>query len=198
MSVTANTATHGSTPAEAATIHALWLEYDVAYNDVIPEENAYRAAVSKFDDKVVALVSEVPSLIAKIHVDSDLTDAARTSAGLAIRKTTRSHYAVPTTQPVCEVDISQRHQHTIAFRDEGSDSKAKPGGGRACEIWVVIGTGPASVAVARYLATDSATPYVANYEASDSGESANYRLRWANTQNQQGPWSSTVTVTIGG
>lgn len=196
--LTANAPALGSTAPEAAAIHALWLEYEAAYVDVIPKENAYRAALDTLATKEDALVSQVRSLAAEIQVDSAVTDATRTGAGLPIRKTTRTASAVPTTRPVGEVDTSQRLQHTISFRDEGAVGKAKPEGVRGCEIWAVICAGPASVSDARYLATDTATPYVATFDAADAGKSVHYFLRWVNTRNEAGPWSVTVTATIGG
>ena len=57
---------------------------------------------------------------------------------------------------------------------------------------------PASVADARYLATDAATPYLATFDAADAGNSVHYFCRWVNTRNQPGPWSETVTATISG
>jgi hypothetical protein len=196
--LTANASALGTTAAEATAIHALWLAYDAAYVDVAPKENAYHAALAILTEKEDALVSEVRSLAAEIQVNSDVTDASRTGAGLPLRKTTRTAAAVPTTRPVGEVDTSQRLQHTISFRDEGAVGKAKPEGVRGCEIWAVIGTGPASVADARYLATDTATPYVATFDAADAGKPVHYFLRWVNTRSEAGPWSVTVTATIGG
>lgn len=89
-------------------------------------------------------------------------------------------------------------QHTLSFRNEGAADRAKPEGVRGCEIWCVTGPGPASVADARYLATDTASPYLATFDAADAGKTVHYFFRWVNARNESGPWSATVAATIGG
>ncbi len=188
----------GFTAADGTALGVLWNPYSDAYTDVGPKKNQYATAVGLLEEKGGAFVSQVRSLVGEIQVDTDITDAQRTSAGLPIRKETRTAAAIPTTRPVGEIDTAQRLQHTISFRDEGATSKAKPDGVRGCEIWSVIGPAPASIADARYVATDTATPYLATYAPAEAGKTVHYFLRWVNSRNQSGPWSETVAATIGG
>ena len=181
-----------------AALNDLWTPYTDAFDALAPAENTYRAAVGTLDAAEANFITEARALSAQMQVNPSITDAQRNGLGLPVRSTTRTAVGVPTTRPVAEVDTSQRLQHTISFRNEGATSKAKPEGVRACEIWCVIGPAPASVADARYLATDTATPYLATFDAADAGKSVHYFLRWVNTRNQPGPWSETVTATIAG
>jgi hypothetical protein len=107
---------------------------------------------------------------------------------------------VPTTRPIVSVDTSQRLRHTINFTDETTpNSRAKPAGAMGCEIWVKVGDpAPTDPAQLRFLATDTRTPYVAQYNGEDAGKVAHYMLRWVNTKGEQGPWSQTVSATITG
>ncbi len=50
----------------------------------------------------------------------------------------------------------------------------------------------------RYLATDTASPYLATFDAADAGKTVHYFFRWVNTRNESGPWSATVAATVGG
>lgn len=195
---TAHATDLGFDAGTVAYLTSLWTPYTDAYGNLAPLENAYRAGVGVFDTAEAAYTTEVRALVAQIQVNPNITDEQRTAAGLPVRSTTRTAVGVPTTRPVAEVDTSQRLQHTISFRNEGATSKAKPEGVRGCEIWCVIGPAPASVADARYLATDTATPYLATFDAADAGKSVHYFCRWVNTRNQPGPWSETVTATISG
>lgn len=83
------------------------------------------------------------------------------------------------TRPVGKVDTSMRLQHTIAFTDEATPTRrGKPNRVRGCQIWSFIGTAtPADPKEFHYLATDTASPYVAHYEGADTGKSAYYILR---------------------
>ena len=188
----------GFTAGDAAAITAQWTPSGDSYAALPPTENAYNAALATLNEQETEFIDHVRGLVAEIQVNPDVTDALRTAAGLPIRKTTRTAAAVPTTRPVAEVDTAQRLQHTLSFRNEGAADRAKPEGVRGCEIWCVTGPGPASVADARYLATDTASPYLATFDAADAGKTVHYFFRWVNTRNESGPWSATVAATIGG
>lgn len=69
----------------------------------------------------------------------------------------------------------------------------------ADRLGVKVGTAPpASASELQYLATDTRTPYVAEYDPADAGKTAYYWLRWENTKGQPGPWSVTASATITG
>ncbi len=130
---------------------------------------------------------------------SKLTTADRNTLHLPERQPP-SKAPIPDSRPVVSVNTSERRQHTITFKDNGpAAGHAKPHGVRGCQIWVYIsadGTEPTPDAQYHYLATDTASPYVATYEASDGGKNAYYMLRWENTRGETGPWSETVMATI--
>lgn len=68
-----------------------------------------------------------------------------------------------------------------------------------CEIWVkVADPAPTDPSQLRFLATDTATPYVAEYDGADAGKVAHYMLRWVNRKGEASPWSQTVSATVEG
>jgi len=135
-----------------------------------------------------------------IQANPTVTDEVRTLMGLPIRDDSRTKPPVPTTKPIGQVDTSQRLQHTLHWRDESMpNSKAKPIGVRGAEIWVFIGpTPPTDPAQAKFVALDTASPYLLVHEAADAGKLAHYLLRWMNTRSEPGPWSETISATIAG
>ncbi len=48
-----------------------------------------------------------------------------------------------------------------------------------------------------FIALDTHTPYTLDFPGTDGGKNAHYILRWANGTGARGPWSETVTATIG-
>ena len=84
-------------------------------------------------------------------------------------------------------------------RDETTpNSKAKPAGVQGAEIWYFIGpTPPSDPSQCSFAALDSATPYLLQHDPADAGKSCHYLLRWVNSRGEPGPWSETVTATIG-
>ena len=133
----------------------------------------------------------------------DAADAAAVEgAGLSLADDTPTASVAPTTRPIGSVDTSQRLEHRISFIDEKaatSQTRAKPDGVRACQIWVKIdGTAPTDVKECQFLAEDSATPYLAVYSGTDAGKTAYYILRWVSTRGETGPISETIAATITG
>ncbi len=47
------------------------------------------------------------------------------------------------------------------------------------------------------LATDTRTPYVADFNGADANKVAHYMLRWESTLGDVGSWSETASATIG-
>ena len=67
------------------------------------------------------------------------------------------------------------------------------------ELWVKIGDAPpADPSELSFLALDTNTPYLAEYSGVQAGKKAHYMLRWVSTRGDKGPWSETVSATIGG
>lgn len=118
-----------------------------------------------------------------------VSDFDRERLGLTVRSTSRTPAPVPVTAPVVEIVIGN-FQHTLHFRNAGSVDRTKPAGVRGCEIWMGKGTMPVNDDDYRYLATDTATPYIVKFDLSEAGSTVWYRLRWVNTRGKVGPWSS--------
>ena len=59
-------------------------------------------------------------------------------------------------------------------------------------------TAPVDPSECTFLALDTASPYVATYAGTDANKMAHYMLRWVTKGGDKGPWSETVSATIGG
>ena len=140
------------------------------------------------------------TLVKLIQAKPAVTAESKQAIGITIADTTKTPVAVPTTAPVGRIEQPNRLEHNLHFADATTPTlKAKPAGVRGCQIWVKIGTTPpASVSELNYLATDTRTPYVAQFDAADAGKTAYYWLRWENTKGETGPWSSAVSATVTG
>ena len=138
-------------------------------------------------------------LVARLQASPEVDDAEREALGITVRDTIPTRVEPPTTRPVISVDTSQRLRHTISFADEATPTrKAKPPGVRGAQIWVKIGDpAPVDPSELTFLATDTRTPYVADFDGADANKVAHYMLRWESTRGEPGPWSETASATIG-
>ncbi len=90
----------------------------------------------------------------------------------------------------------------MRFTDEAAPTrKASPAGVSGAEIRVrvapVADAPPIDLAALTFVALDTRTPYTLDFDGPDGGQNAHYMLRWVNTTGQKGPWSETVSATIG-
>ena len=196
----AHTADLGLLPANITPLSTALGTWMTAYPaHVTALENAQSAREAK-DAARAALELAVRALVKRLQAASAVSDPEKQALGITVRDTEPTPVGPPVTRPVGQVDTSQRLSHLVGFRDQDQPhSLAKPGGVMACEIWVKIGDpAPVDPSDLRFLATDSKTPYVAEYEGTDAGKTAHYMLRWISTRNEPGPWSETISATIGG
>jgi hypothetical protein len=115
----------------------------------------------------------------------------------------RSATLASVSRPVATVDTSARLRHVVRFVDEATPtSRAKPHGAMGCEIWVKVAAAgeapPSDPSQLTFLALDTASPYVAEYDGDDAGKTAHYMLRWALAGGEMAPWSETASATIVG
>ena len=161
-----------------------------------------RAARQTKDDARSAYETLIRSLVRRLQSSPSVDNAERQALGITVKDdvATLTAASAAATRPVGVVDTSERLRHTIKFFDEATpQSRAKPDGVMGCEIWVKIGDpAPADSGELQFLALDSATPYVAEFTGNQSGKKAHYMLRWVTTRGDKGPWSETVSATIGG
>ena len=143
--------------------------------------------------------SVIRPLVGVLQASADVDDGERAALGITVPDTKPTPVGPPTSRPVVTVDTAQRLQHTIAFGDELTPtSRAKPDGVRGAQIWVKIGDPPpVDPNELTFLATDTRTPYVANFDGADGNKVAHYMLRWESTRGETGPWSETASATIG-
>ncbi len=193
-----NFAALGFTSTEKNAIQAAKNSWVTDYGAHITEQNtasgiAHTKSTTRANGE--ALVRQLSGTMQSNPV---ITDAQKAALDITIPKTTKTPSSVPTTRPIGKVDNRNRLEHIISFFDEATpNSKAKPAGVRACEIWEKIGgaapTGPQEVT---YVVADTKTPYNNTFPDSDAGKTVHYMLRWVNTRNEPGPWSETISVTI--
>jgi len=196
--VNTNAAAMRLAPNDIAPLTAAVATWSMAY----PAHNAATASATTTnkDQARTAIESLTRPLIQQLQASPKVTNAQRNTMKITVRATTRTRASVPQTAPMATVDTSRRLQHIIDFRDTASPkSKAKPAGVAGCEIWGKVGSpAPTDISQLVYVATDSGTPYLAEYTGAQAGQMVCYWLRWVNPRGEKGPWSEAVSATIAG
>jgi hypothetical protein len=146
----------------------------------------------------VALIRE---LVRRLQASPAVDDSERASLGITVPGSTPPP-GPPTSAPLVMVDCAQRLRHLLKWMDADTPtSRARPPGVLGAEIWrAVLAVGapaPSDPADFAFVALDTATPHLIDYDGPDGGRNAHYILRWAGTDGSKGPWSETASVTIG-
>lgn len=197
--VTDDAASLNFTNAEGLAIKAVNDAFAASLDDWDAVELEHDAKYTAKNSDRRAVLAEIRSQRNRAYADTTIPDEDLAAAGLPPRDKVKTASTAPSSAPIGIVEYGKL-RHTINFRDAATpDLKAKPKGTKGCEIWHYIGTtAPVSENDYRYLATDSATPYVAIYEMADAGKKVWYLLRWISGGDEKGEWSETIEATING
>ena len=176
-------------------------DFERKMSDNVTAQQAAQSARQAKDASRDALESAIRQLVRQLQASGDVDDAERAALGITIPDTIPTAAGGIDTRPIGMVDTSQRLRHEIRFSDEATPtSRAKPAGVMGCEIWVkVAATGeapPADPDELSFVAMDTASPYIVEYDGADGGKTAHYMLRWVKTGGEKGPWSETISATI--
>jgi hypothetical protein len=151
------------------------------------------------DDSRAAFEAVIRGLVRRLQASPEVTDAQRAALGLTVPDRTRTPVAPPASRPVVTVDAAGRLRHVLHFVDEHAPAgPARPAGVRGAEIWVKVGAAPADASELRFVTLGTRATQTTEFHGTDAGKTAYYMLRWVNTRGEKGPWSATVSATVGG
>lgn len=198
----ANFAALGLVAADVTPVTTAQAGWSSAYTDHQNRANAAQAARNFKDTQRGSYEAVIRPLVRRLQASTAVDDGERAALGITVPDPTSTPAPIPTSRPVGQVDTRQRLQHTISWADEGTPtSKGKPFGVNGAEVWVKIGPAteapPDDPSEFVFETLDTRSPHLIVYTGPDGGKTAHYILRWVNTRGQKGPWSETVSATIG-
>jgi hypothetical protein len=195
---------HGSTydisSDEQAALRNLVTQWSSDYALHIGRRHAARAARAAKDANRRLLREMVRSIVRRLQVHPEMTDAMRQSLGITVpgELAVSNLGVLPVTRPLATIDTSHRLRHRIDFTDEQTPtSRRRPRGIGACEIWTKLGgEAPADESQLTFVSAATRSRHVIDYTADQAGQVVHYMLRWVSTRGQKGPWSLTASATV--
>jgi len=192
----------GIAPGDIIPISTAQTDFDTKFSDNVTAQQAAQSARQAKDASRDTLESAIRQLVRQLQASGDVDDAERAALGITVPDTILTTASGDiTTRPIGAVDTSQRLRHEIRFSDEATPTRrARPAGIMGCEIWVKVAAQgeapPADPDELSFVAMDTASPYIVEYDGADGGKTAHYMLRWVKTGGEKGPWSETISATI--
>lgn len=198
----ANAAALGLLPADITLLTTKQTAWTTSLASHVTASNAAKAACEKKDESRDSFEETFRADVRRIQANPAVTDEQRLALGITVKDELHTMTAAKAaaTRPLAVIDTSERLRHTIKFYDEATPNRrAKPDGVMGAEIWVKIGDpAPTDGSQCVFVALDTASPYVLDFDGAKANQKAYYMLRWVTTQGAKGPWSETVLATIVG
>lgn len=153
------------------------------------------------DNSRNAYEAAIRPLVRRLQASTAVDDGERAALGITVPGSSPLPGGPPATMPVVRVQC-ERLMHTLSWSDSDTPTRrAKPAGVLGAEIRMALtaigAPTPVDPGAFTFIALDTATPYLKEFDAADGGKNAHYIARWVNTQQEHGPWSETVSVTVG-
>ena len=189
---------YGHTSQDVARLQAAQATWILAY---AKHKKAQIEAVEMSQEKNVArdnLSAELRSSIRKVNALPDVNNALRAALDIPAHAEGRSAVSAPTTRPIGRVVDKGGLRQELHWVDESTPhSRKKPDGVHGCQLWLKIGDAPpVDDTTCRLASTDTATPYLYEFEPEDAGKTAYWLLRWVSTRGENGPLGVLVSGKI--
>jgi hypothetical protein len=126
----------------------------------------------------------------RYFLEPPLTDADLVGLGLKVPDRNPTPVPIPATRPMFVLRPGDSRQVIVEFKDEGSESKARPYGYSGAVIYYAVLSAPPAdqTALTRSLLA-TRTPYTLEFTEEDRGKVVYIALRWQNGRGEKGPWT---------
>ena len=197
----ANLAGLGLVAADLTPVSSTQTKWNTDYPQHIAAQAAAQGARQLKDEDRAGVEAAVRPLVRRLQASPAVNDQEKASLGITVPGSNPTPGGPPTGRPVVKVEC-ERLRHTLKWADVNSPtSRAKPPGVLGAEIKMALtpigAATPTDPAAFTFLSLDTATPYVNEFGGGDGGKNAHYIARWVNLAQEHGPWSETVSVTVG-
>jgi hypothetical protein len=196
---TANPAHFGLTAAQITNLTNQTGTTDNALTDRNSAENAFRASVATFKEKLRELEKLLRQLRQIVQANPATTDADRAALHLATGEGGGDGSNALEFAPLLLVEPSGTHLHRVRFfmQGENSNSTRKPSGALGAKIYLKT-DGAASTDLKEYqlIAMDTKSPYDYTHNPANAGKTAHYIAVWTTKDEEDSPQSEVFSLVI--
>jgi hypothetical protein len=163
-------------------------DWQARYPAHVAAQSAAATARQAKDASRAGYETVVRRLAGRLQKSAAVDDGERAALGITVPDREPTPVGPPKTRPVLEADTSQRLRVVVSFFDQDdAGRRAKPPGVSGCEIYVKVGgPPPTELGECAYLATDTRSPYLAEFDGADAGQTAHFVGRWVSTRGEAG------------
>lgn len=162
-------------------------------------ESAEKTAVAVEECKAafIALENAMRDAKKRYFLTPPLVDADYTGLSLPIPDRTRSPVPVPATRPVFTLKPGDTRQVVINFKDEASESKAKPYGYNGAVVsYALLPAAPSGQTALTRSDLATKTPHILTFTEEERGQRIYIALRWQNAKGEKGGWTDIQSAIV--
>ena len=185
-------------PGQAASIQGVADDYYAALAIATNEATRTRPNIIEKDNKRSIAETLCRQYAMIIKDNGGISDSDKVSIGVRPVNPNRSPVNCPQTSPLLSILGNSPGAQTLRYSDSNTpDSKSKPVGAAAMQLFVAVGTVDAApLADAKFHALVTKNPVGVNFDPADDGKIATYYARWSSVKGETGPWSLPVSMRI--
>jgi hypothetical protein len=201
--LTAAPTTYGCTTGQATATASQNTAYQAAYTLATDPTTRTSPTVADAQAARATALAVVRPIAVSIAANPAVTNLNKVAIGVTVRKTTPTPVPPPTTTPTLSVVGSVSLQLTLAYRDTTTPtSKAKPPGAIGIQLFVNVGTVPATdPSQCLYYGTWTKSPNNYVYASGSIGKFATFFAQWVTRSGpggvaQVGPYGAALVVNL--
>jgi phosphoribosylformylglycinamidine (FGAM) synthase PurS component len=196
-SIIANRTTAWDIPvAEANALQTAAAEFFSLYEQAVgPTSN--KVIVELKNEARTELKEKIRAMVNFRLQNPVITDAEKLELGLHLKDKTPTSIPVPVTRPEFNIKTADIRELTVIFRDQDSESKARPYGiNGAVVAWTISDVPPASPDDLTHTALATRSPHLLQFTEENRGKTVYIALCWQNEKGQRGHWSEMQNAVI--
>lgn len=199
---TAHAVSMGFTASDATAVNDVIDGFDDSLGQHVAKQEGSRAACLQKDADRGSAEETIRAFVRRIQAAPQVTDEDRQALGITVRDRLRAMALAPMRRPVGSIDTSEYLVHTIRYREEGAQGRARPQNAIGCEVWLCVTANgqPAPTSPEQFTCAglNSASPFVKKFDGADANKIAHYLLRWATRSGDYSGWSEILSAGIVG
>ena len=196
--LSANPSLYMITAPDAATIAAAVAAFDSALTAASNPATRTNVTVAAKDDARTSAEQICRQFAILIKYNAGISDPDKIAIGVRPVNPSREPIECPQTSPLVSIIAATPGVQTLRYADSTTpDSPAKPFGASELQLFVTVGTAPATdPEAAKFCGKFTRNPVAVSFAPADNGKQATYFARWASRRGETGPWSLPVTMAI--
>lgn len=189
---------YGLTAGQMTTLNTLRGTFSTALTTSTTPSTRTPVTVAATNEAFIAVRANCQALVEQSQASLLPTEEMLVSAGMTVRKTTKSPIVAPTATPSLDIQSSTSLAITLRSKELGALNNAIPTGCVGYQVWCILDPAAPPSTPDNFVLLGQGTRrfYTQNFDGSAVGKQCYYAIRYITARQLVGPWSNIVGSTV--